>query len=1305
MKNLRVLSKGAVVATPQSHPDLVLVDTCFDVFTDTVTLVLGSRDLALYEIQQMDKRGTTTLLASVPVQTDDTLLSFAHFTDTRQLVLVFARGDIFVATYAEHAPCPESTHLEIAGSIDCGIKAACWSPDEECLSLVSAENNLLLLSRLLEPLCEQPLSAADLALQHQVSVGWGSEATQFRGRGARQLERERTALKNSGMNIDSDNAILRDPTVKEGQQGRLSAYENGAALFSWRGDCMFFALSMVETLAVGQQTGAEQILINAQRRVIRVYSREGQLVSTSEALDGQEGNLAWKPQGSLIAATQRRYEEEIDDEVVDVVFFEKNGLRHGEFTSRLPPGTLVHSVCWSAGSEILALQLDTSVQIWATKNYHWYLKQELYLGKRDPVKFVKFHPEQPFKLLIGGEAGVEVVDMSYTTCTGPTLAPNDLGMVLVADGVTCMVTPFSLANVPPPVSYREVDIDEPIKDLAVAQCNTRFAIVSADAFYLATFDLKGQPKVEARMDLFDFCPVGEIRQVAMVGRDLAYVLVDANNQSRILEINVATPASPVVTNEFTVSPFKVVGITASTAFDFLVYQTMDGGVHKVTPGGDPSFIDQLPQVCNHFAVAFHDQTPLLFGLASNGKLFANNTTLATDASSMLLTNSHLLFTTPTQLQFVHLGPDMRSVIETTAEHDERVRMIERGALLVTTMPSKSAVVLQATRGNLETFYPRIMVLGDVRRAIAKKDYKSAFQTCRTHRIALDIIHDYSPTEFFANVEDFIVQLDKVDYLDLFMSCLLEEDVCKTKYSETGVTTLATDVAKLNINDPVENKARAICDAILNILMQEKYKSKYLQSIITAYACQKPPRAEEALELIGSFETDQEIEKSVQHLCFLLDVNKLYDQALGIYNIPLALVVAQQSQKDPKEYLPFLQSLYEQKDLRKRVMVDTYLKNYAKALDSLIQIPESETPNVKDEIVDFIIDHELYKHALKLYRYDESNFNLILKNYANYLHDKTQYVEAALAYEKLGMYEDALEDYITGNKWLEAIAIALRPEFKDKFVSTCEQLVSNLTYVHQYSSAAYISYKYLNDIKGSLEVYCKDHEYSRAIEICMVENKPELIETVIDPLLGDGFGSIAELLADCKGQIESQLRRLRELRTKKLEDPYAFYGDADNGDTPDNISIAPSETSTKESFFTRYTGKTGGTAQTGASRRTAKNKRREERKKARGKKGTIYEEEYLIQSVGRLIERIDRTQPEAIRLIEGLVRRSKMEQALLIQRNFVEVKTLLKVNVAEIYKMDAKDRERVDDRGIVYLIDEIPVPSISDFPAKEILDYF
>lgn len=41
---------------------------------------------------------------------------------------------------------------------------------------------------------------------------------------------------------------------------------------------------------------------------------------------------------------------------------------------------------------------------------------------------------------------------------------------------------------------------------------------------------------------------------------------------------------------------------------------------------------------------------------------------------------------------------------------------------------------------------------------------------------------------------------------------------------------------------------------------------------------------------------ERVDGTVEHICFLADVNRLYDNALGIYDLQLTLLIAQQSQK-------------------------------------------------------------------------------------------------------------------------------------------------------------------------------------------------------------------------------------------------------------------------------------------------------------------------------------------------------------------------------------------------------------------------
>ena len=75
------------------------------------------------------------------------------------------------------------------------------------------------------------------------------------------------------------------------------------------------------------------------------------------------------------------------------------------------------------------------------------------------------------------------------------------------------------------------------------------------------------------------------------------------------------------------------------------------------------------------------------------------------------------------------------------------------------------------RGNLETVYPRAMVVAGIRQKIEAKKYRSAFLACRNHRVDMNILHDHAPRQFVANVDLFIKQLRKVEYIDLFLSTL------------------------------------------------------------------------------------------------------------------------------------------------------------------------------------------------------------------------------------------------------------------------------------------------------------------------------------------------------------------------------------------------------------------------------------------------------------------------------------------------------------------------------------------------------
>ncbi|KAM3163870.1 Elongator complex protein 1 [Lachancea thermotolerans] len=1323
MRNLITLNRGKFKPQSFEVPDLRLYGSVFDTLSDSITCVLGDYDLGAFEVHQYMKDGSCNTLASFNLQTlGGELLSFAHFGDLGQLVFVMSQGDIITASYDTVGFDPSFAVVEIAGSIDGGISAAEWSYDEETLALVTAERNVVLLSRQFDPIAEYKLEEDDLKMSKHVNVGWGKKETQFRGKGARAMEREALeSLKASGLVGDE----LRDPTMPYlVDKGTVSAMDSRKASISWRGDCEYFVVSTIEAV---QEESDEPF----ERRALRVFSRDGQLQNVSEPVDGLEDLVSWKPQGSLIASVQRR-DQIPGEESVDLVFFERNGLRHGEFDTRLSLNEKIQALCWNCNSEVLAIVLADRIQLWTTKNYHWYLKQEVYAND---IKFVKWHPEKDFTLMFGDEDYVNVVDFAYKLALGPTLEPSDSGTVLVVDGCTVNITPLGLANVPPPVYYRDFDAPGNVLDAATSLSNELYVAITNNELVLATVpsleDMKKglQPCVVSRLHKSILATeYDSLRQVAFMNDNVLGVLLDADNLSRIALIDVTDITQPTVFN--IIETFdKVVLLRTSFEYNYMVYETKDSRVVQLDQEGQTVEVAKFPQLVRDLRVKrvenskavdeddrlAEDSKIVAFGLAANGKLYANDILLTSTVTSMEVTEKFLMFTTAQHnLQFVHLNSTEFKALPIVEDSvaDERVRAIEMGSTLVTAMPSRSSVVLQAARGNLETIAPRIMVLAGVRKSILAKKYLEALMSCRTHRVHLDILHDYAPDLFYENLEHFINDIGKGEHLDLFISCLTEEDVTITKYKETlrasmderfelappAPTEMELYMKKKMFN-PELSKVNKICNALLEVFLNNPdYKKKYIQSILTAYACQNPPNLEAAMMLISSLE--EESDTCLTYLCFLHDVNQLYKVALSLYDIKLTLNIAQKSQMDPREYLPFLQELHEKEPLVRQFMIDDYLKRYEKALDHLSAL-EKDSKRLSQKFIDYVQTHDLYIYALSMFRYEPDKQNDIYHIYAPFLSSKQEYGEAAVIYEMLGENREAVEAYTLGKKWCEALALAAL-KFSDDVPSVADQLVSSLSFDHRFEEAAQIEFVYLKNTREAVKLYCKAYSYEKATLVAVSDKHPELIEEVLDPGLGEGFGTIAELLADCQSQVNSQLRRLRELRQKKGDDPYAFYGQ--ETEQADDVSIAASETSTKESFFTRYTGKTGGTAKTGASRRTAKNKRREERKRARGKKGTIYEEEYLIQSIGRLIDRLTQTEPDALKLIEALLRRRRREEAYQIQKRFVEVTSLLKDNVAEIYTLSEKDRERVDEDGNIYYVPEIPVPTIKDFPALKTVGY-
>ena len=535
MRNLRCTARS--VHRSQS-PGLPFTAAAWDAASDSLIYTSGpspsSGFVELRRLQNHDAHDDRSeLIATWEANSDiasDKILSLRSFSDTGSICAIFAGGDIVLV---REQPLPGEEATEIVGTVDAGITAAAWSPDEELLALTTGADTLLYMTRELDNVTSVTFSSEDVKASNHVSVGWGKSETQFKGKRAR---------------------ALRDPTVPERiDEGVLTPTDDGGTSISWRGDGAYLAVNSI---------------LGGKRRMIRVFSREGVLDSVSEPVDFLEGSLSWRPAGNLIAGLKRF------DDHAEVVFFERNGLKHGQFNLRLTPEELQTwgshiSLSWNSDSSILAVIFKDRIQLWTMGNYHYYLKQEIRTLQEthgsDGVD-ICWHPENPTQLVIIGHESLQQLDYVFGVAYGSTVPPHDYGNVAVIDGTTLNLTPLRLANIPPPMSRHKIQLKENIIDVCFSHEDSIIAVLHEQSVSILQYEVRskspGSPKLEriqALLKVKTLLP----RQITMSDELDAFVLaydVEAGTDV-ILEIPVREegeikirPAAPVnITNIFRVS--------------------------------------------------------------------------------------------------------------------------------------------------------------------------------------------------------------------------------------------------------------------------------------------------------------------------------------------------------------------------------------------------------------------------------------------------------------------------------------------------------------------------------------------------------------------------------------------------------------------------------------------------------------------------------------------------------------------------------------------------------------------------------
>ena len=323
--------------------------------------------------------------------------------------------------------------IEVIGSFPTGLSGIWKSQDDELLVLTAKDNAVILMTAGdYEPLLEfNPDQETNEAFAN-VNVGWGAKATQFHGKAGKSA---------------------REVTQEAPEEASESDFK-----VVWRDDGLYFAVSYV---------GNDKI------RRIRVFNRQGQLQSTSEDVKSLGTSLAWKPNGGALIASSMKLPNGKDV----IGFFEKNGLRHGEFLLQNP--CKVHDLKWNCDASILALHLTTEInedliQLWTVSNYKWQLKKTF--GAKKFLGFI-WDTVSAMTLFTFETDKCTQIEMKFKIHK----SSGHLSYMAVIDGRTCKVTPFAEMVVPPPISAFELHFPVNIEDLVFVQ--DYLTVITEDSIY------------------------------------------------------------------------------------------------------------------------------------------------------------------------------------------------------------------------------------------------------------------------------------------------------------------------------------------------------------------------------------------------------------------------------------------------------------------------------------------------------------------------------------------------------------------------------------------------------------------------------------------------------------------------------------------------------------------------------------------------------------------------------------------------------------------------------------------------------
>lgn len=333
-----------------------------------------------------------------------------------------------------------------------------------------------------------------------------------------------------------------DETFAPGQEVTQDMRAIKQAEITWRADSRIFAISY------GINGGTKCLTRDTDMNIIKGPARadkenvaEKNVFSVSEKpIKNMRLPIAMMPNGSLIAGFQVTVEEGKDDKS-EIIFWEKNGLRHGQielpkFNGHLP---CVQKLKFNSDTSFVAALLsfkgdrstdntipESQIIILHRSNYHWFIKRSIELIQG--IEIHDFHwlaNKKNQLMIVDKKANFSFFDFQFVYQTSSDISFRNfdhLSYTANVDFTKLLITPFRKVVIPPPLAEKEIELIEIPKTICFYRNNifvifrSKIGFLNCESGEIQYLDFKYQGVAKAALFLESDTPSEGVDGVLLV---------------------------------------------------------------------------------------------------------------------------------------------------------------------------------------------------------------------------------------------------------------------------------------------------------------------------------------------------------------------------------------------------------------------------------------------------------------------------------------------------------------------------------------------------------------------------------------------------------------------------------------------------------------------------------------------------------------------------------------------------------------------------------------------------------------------